>query len=552
MEINLYGNDAQLPEWLLAPRSVIKVEGRGTGKSASIGFKMDQIIRHMPRCVCAITGKTYSQLLTRTLPSSLKILEGMGYYKDVDYVIGRQPKQGFLYPYEQINRYDNTICFANGTVFVMISQSEKGSGRGANVDFEIVDEALTINYDLYSQEVSPTNRGNLEHFGKGAHHECYLHHGFHYSTSMPVTQEGMWILKFAEYYKREAGVDLLGTWNQCVDLQMDLLTEDSPAVFAQIWNEIARRRRKIRPFVSQRGELFLLANSMDNLQFLGLEYLREQYRKLPLMVFMTEIMNRYYSRVEGCFYALDDQRHYYHNVMASNVNIGDADRIISRGASRSMYYADVDTEEPLELSVDFGSSICVMAVAQTRRFDFARNVVTNDYDVHNFVAEYFVKPDQSCNVMIDELAKQFCVDFAHHRQRTLIYYKDKYGDHRNPNIQNNRTNNELMIELLTRYGWHVVVRTHKGMEPPMNDKYLLWALLLKESNPLYPRIRFNADRCKYILISMEHSIAITEDNKTRKDKSSEKRSSGIPPEEATHFSDAVDKMIWCKYSFLLR
>lgn len=36
-----------------------------------------------------------------------------------------------------------------------------------------------------------------------------------------------------------------------------------------------------------------------------------------------------------------------------------------------------------------------------------------------------------------------------------------------------------------------------------------------------------------------------------KDKRSEKQGSSVPPEEATHLSDAVDKLLWTKYHELL-
>jgi hypothetical protein len=45
---------------------------------------------------------------------------------------------------------------------------------------------------------------------------------------------------------------------------------------------------------------------------------------------------------------------------------------------------------------------------------------------------------------------------------------------------------------------------------------------------------------------MNNTRVIDKDGKFAKDKSSE-RSSSILPEEATHFGDAVDKLIWTKY-----
>ena len=45
MEIDLYGNSAQMPAFLLAPKIHVTVEGRGTGKSYDIGFLMDKLVR---------------------------------------------------------------------------------------------------------------------------------------------------------------------------------------------------------------------------------------------------------------------------------------------------------------------------------------------------------------------------------------------------------------------------------------------------------------------------------------------------------------------------
>ena len=45
---------------------------------------------------------------------------------------------------------------------------------------------------------------------------------------------------------------------------------------------------------------------------------------------------------------------------------------------------------------------------------------------------------------------------------------------------------------------------------------------------------------------MNNTRVIDKDGKFTKDKRSE-RNSSILPEEATHFSDAIDKRIWTKY-----
>lgn len=117
---------------------------------------------------------------------------------------------------------------------------------------------------------------------------------------------------------------------------------------------------------------------------------------------------------------------------------------------------------------------------------------------------------------------------------------------------NKKTYNEQAIDRFISRGWTVEQRTHKGMEPPQHDKYLLWAYILKETDTRYTPIRFNGNKCKYTLISMNNTRVIEgSDGKFKKDKTSERRKS-VLPEEATHFGDAVDKRIWIKYNHLLR
>ena len=183
-------NGPQLISALNQPISEVDIWGRATGKSFIIGNEMNDIIRSMPRSITSITGQTYGQLLTRTLPSSFKLLEQLGYKRYVPgegghYVINEKPPKHFLTPYEPVLNHKNFISFSNGTGFLLLSQERIGSARGPNVDREIVDEALTIKQERYDQETSPTNRGNLEHFGDLSVKPVLKHHGCRYVRSMP-------------------------------------------------------------------------------------------------------------------------------------------------------------------------------------------------------------------------------------------------------------------------------------------------------------------------------------------------------------------------------
>ena len=562
---------AQLPKLLLRAPCEVSVEGRGSGKSFDIGFKMDYIVRIMPRSVTALTGKTYGQLLTRTLPSSLKLLNQIGYQKDVNYVVGKKPPSWFRDSYEMLSKFDNVISFSNGTRFAMISQSEPGSGRGANVDYEIADEALLLDREQYNNEVSPTNRGNLEFFGRKSERPIAIHHGFKFSTSMPVNKEGRWVLEYADYYYSERGIRIFDIWNRVVMQQLELLkvvaaykaavangrtAEAAELVpeFRSGWNEIARLKQKISPFVSKEGVLFTLSNAFDNLDMLGFDYLLKNQKNLPLLIFMTEIMNMYYDKVEDCFYSLQEKKHIYYNYHDNDRIVGAAQNVdynIDDGMfESSIYDRDCDSNAPLELSFDWGSSICVMTVQQPRYWDFVQDVASEQV-CQTMINEFYVKPDGGDNMMIRDLIAKFAKYYENHLNRQVVFYKDRYGDHKNPNVLNSMTYNEMAIAELGRYGWDVTTEEHPGMEPPQSDKYILWGILLAEADTNFPRFRINGDKCKYTLISMNNAKVKTVAGKMEKDKKSERPNSGVLPEEATHFSDAVDKLIWTKYAYCL-
>lgn len=571
MDINVSGNRAQLPLLVLGAKRIVAVHGRGTGKSFSIGFIMNQNVLRMPKSITTITGKTFGQLLTRTLPSSLKLLNQVGFQQGVNYVIGRRPPSYFKESYEAINRFDNIISFSNGTRFALISQSEAGSGRGANSDYEIVDEALTIDEEQYNNEVAPTNRGNNEFFGPKSKNPVPWHHGFTYMTSMPTDKKGRWVLKYADYYLQERGIRLFDVWNRIVSLEVDMLdvvrahrvykeagnaaaAKDALAEFKNRWAEINRLKAQIQPFVSKDGTLFTVSNAFDNLDMLGMSYILNSQDKMPNLIFLVEIMNIFIDKVVDCYYNIDEAKQVYYNSLDNGRLLGmvqEANFSFENAKLDCSYDRDCDPSKPLDICFDWGSSISLMIVAQERHWDFVANA-PSEQPCHTQINEFFTKPDTANVNMIDDLIGSFCAYYAKHPTRELHYYRDKYGDHKNPAVFNNRSYNEMAIEALKKSGWRVVEHEHSKMEPAQSDRYKLWMVVLSENNPAMPKWRINGDKCRYTLISMNNAKVKQVDNKLVKVKTSERPDSGVLPEEATHFSDCSDKLLWTKYGETVR
>lgn len=551
-------NSAQFVVCFLPARNKYVIYSRATGKSFIVGAEIDENVRTMPRGITTLAQATYGQALTKTLPSSFKMLEQLGYRrydpktKQGDYVVCRTPPDGWYRPYEHLLSYEHCISFSNGHALYILTQD--GNSRGPNADFNITDEALTLDKEQFDQEVAPTNRGNEHIFGRKSTNPILKHHGNAFFSSMPYTSEQKWLLEPAKYYEEERGIHLFDVWNKIVKLQMQLIDaklQNDASLFRDIWNETMRLRRTIAPFVSKDGTLFVLGSIFDNIANVGMSYIMNQYKVMDKLTFMIEILNFIVDRIDNCYYHLDERHRYYN---ATN------DTYIRDFAENNDFNwqqlaqvdcrmdADCIPNQPLEIAFDWGSSASFLEVAQPGHFDWVTKTLHQDRVVDNTINEFYVKHDESDDTDVNALVDKFCHYYRYHGYKTLDFYRDRYGDARRANSK--KSYNELAIERLQRNGWTVRQHVHRGIEPPQHDKYLLWSFITAESDDRFPIKRFNASKCKYILISMNNTRVRDFNGRFEKDKRSE-RNDSILPEEATHFGDCVDKRIWTKYGHLL-
>ena len=552
-------NPAQMAYMLMQAKNKYVIYSRGTGKSFIVGAEVDENVRLMPRGVTTLAQATYGQALTKTLPSTFKLLEQLGYKRydtktrTGDYVVCRTPPEGWYRPYEHLMSYEHCITFSNGHVLYILTQD--GNSRGPNADFNITDEALTLDKEQFDQEVAPTNRGNEHIFGRKSKTPLFKHHGNAFFSSMPYEPEQKWLLEPAKYYENERDIHLFDVWNRIVKLQLQLIDaklDNDVQLFKEIWNETIRLRRSITPFVSQDGTLFILASIFDNLANVGLSYIMNQYKVMDKLTFMIEILNFIVDKIDHCYYNLDERHKYYKATndsfirdFAENIDwdwkqLADTD---------SRMDADCNPNQAIEVSFDWGSNASFLEVAQCGHFDFVTKTLYKNRLVDNTINEFFVRNDELDDTVVNVLVDRFCHYYRYHPHKTVHYYRDRYGDIRHANSK--KTYNESAIERLQRHGWTVVQYTHRGIEPPQHDKYLLWSSITAETDERYPLKRFNASKCKYILISMNNTrVRTNSSGKWEKDKRSE-RNDSILPEEATHFGDCVDKRVWTKYGDIL-
>ena len=110
-------NPAQMMYMLLQAKQKYIIWSRGTGKSYVVGAEVDENVRLFPRGITTLAQATYGQALTKTLPSTFKFLETLGYKrydaktKSGDYVVCRTPPDGWYRPYEYMMSYEHCINF---------------------------------------------------------------------------------------------------------------------------------------------------------------------------------------------------------------------------------------------------------------------------------------------------------------------------------------------------------------------------------------------------------------------------------------------------------
>lgn len=518
-------NLAQFRTVLNTSKLQVDVWGRATGKSTNKAWRYHRMIESMPRSTHIISGATFQQILTRTLPATFEAMERLGYEKDIHYVVGKEPPKYWKRPYQQPLHYERFISFINGTGFHLSSQDREGMARGYNVDSVDADEALTLDKKKFEDEAVAANRGNLEVYKGNS-----LHHGISISTSMPTTAKSKWLLELSQYYEEDGnGIWLI--WNRLTRLQLQFIDSENNAEKEELLTEIEETYKSLKFYKSKEGVFFSLANVFDNLKNVGWDYIKQMRRQMTTIAFRTEILNEKLDSVEDCFYRLDEERHFYSNF---NYHHLDSLKYDFEKLKRTDCRQDLDLlpHLPIDLVIDYGASINASWVGQSY----------SDKE-YRFLKTLFVKYPEGLKDLID----QFDGYYHSHQQHN----KDILLWHDHTAVGRDAVRQPYIIETekyLRDKGWNVL-KQYIGQAPLHSDKYLLWELILR-SDERFPKVWFNRHNCKDGILSMQLAGVRQGKNGFEKDKRSE-QNKNIPREQATDFSEAADIVIWGRYSMRL-
>lgn len=253
---------------------------------------------------------------------------------------------------------------------------------------------------------------------------------------------------------------------------------------------------------------------------------------LSQVLFDAEIMNiRPRGVVDGFYAQLKNSIHYY----SYKYDIEALGGITEDYTPTCKHDKDLVRGVPLQLNLDFGGRINCGTVSQ----------YLSSINEIRFIKEFYAKNPHK----LSDLVQQF-IDYyeAHKESCNVVHlYHDRSGYKQEANSKT--TLAEDVENMLRAVGWTVINKTPNTNNPPHIDKFRLVNEILSEENTKLPRLRINENQCPNLIISMENA-PLTSDDAFKKDKSSE-RSTTIPQEHATHFSDTVDYNLFWQFAYLI-
>lgn len=515
----VYFNKPQRLTQLIGANTTVIVAGRRTGKTDSIAapFVLRNMQR-MPGSTGGIVVPTFKHGLTNTIPGLLAAWKRWGYIEGIHYVVGRKPPKSFRQPIIDPKDYEHVISFYNGSVAVIISQDRPGSSNSLTLSWLLVDEAKFIDYAKLKDETLPANGGIKSYFGK---HSC--NHSIMILSDMPQTQKGSWFL----HYRDKMDVELIKTieatvyeiWRTKERIRaLNAKGEKAPAYLKGYLRRLDRDLNKMRSVAVYYREY----SSIENLQLLGENYIKQMKRDLTPLTFQTSILCQRIGIAKDGFYSSMREGHKYDANDNQYLDTLGYDYDFSTLDARAD--KDVDPDAPICIGMDYNANINWIVAGQPR--DRRLNVIKS----------FFVKFDRK----IPALVEDFCRYYASHRNKTVVYYYDAtaLGSNYAVNDQDFHYN---VVKEFERHGWRIE-SVYLGNPMHHDEKYLLINNAFAGKQRLMPF--FNRSNNEDLILAIQSAGVSNGRNGFRKDKSGEKLAESEEDllEHRTDGTDAFDTL----------
>jgi len=487
----VYYNDKQLEFRYIAAHTSVIVGGRRFGKGHGINAPwLLRNVQYMPRSGGGIVGSTFQQLLTRTIPGTLKSLEDMGFRRNIHYVIGRRPPEslGFKDPVIKPVSYDHVISWYNGSVNYLISQDVPGSSNSLTLQYILADEAKFLDFEKMKDETFPANGGY-----KGPWSKCPWLNSILITSDMPTSKKGSWFLNYKDKMDPEV-IDSIKWLLKEINRVKNLNTRK--------YNEALKFYRLRLAQLRSIAVYYREWSTIENVELLGQKYIAQMKRDLPPLVFMTSIMCIRPGKLKDGFYPnLRESVHYYtayDNSYLQNLDY-DLDKAQDMDCSQD---ADVDLSRPICVAFDYNANINWLVCGQQRGIKAL------------VLKSFYVKYQRKLRELVDD----FCEYYRHHHTREVIYYYDNTALGSNYAVSDEDFAS-VICNQFEKNKW-TVKRVHLGNPLKHHEKYNIIDQAFKGQKYLMPQ--YNKPNNEALLLGMEHCGVKIGPLGFQKDKSGEK------------------------------
>ena len=515
----VYFNKPQRLTQLIGANTTVIVAGRRTGKTDSIAapFVLRNMQR-MPGSTGGIVVPTFKHGLTNTIPGLLAAWKRWGFIEGLHYVVGRKPPKSFRQPIIDPKDYEHVISFYNGSVAVIISQDRPGSSNSLTLSWLLVDEAKFIDYAKLKDETLPANGGIKSHFGKHS-----FNHSIMILSDMPQTQKGSWFLHYRDKMDPELIATIEATvyeiWRTKERIRaLNASGKPVPPYLKGYLRRLDRNLNKMRSVAVYYREY----SSIENLQLLGENYIKQMKRDLTPLTFQTSILCQRIGIAKDGFYSSMREGHKYDANDNQYLDTLGYDYDFSTLDARAD--KDVDPDAPICIGMDYNANINWIVAGQPR-------------DRHlNVIKSFYVKFERK----IPALVEDFCRYYAEHRNKTVVYYYDAtaLGSNYAVNEQDYRW---WVVHEFERRGWQVEA-VYLGNPMRHDEKYLLINQGFAGKQRLVPF--FNRSNNEDLILAIQSAGVSRGRNGFRKDKSGEKLAESEEDllEHRTDGTDAFDTL----------
>lgn len=304
------------------------------------------------------------------------------------------------------------------------------------------------------------------------------------------------------------------------------------------------------------------ASTLENVDVLGEEYIRQMKRDLPPYTFMVSILNVKIKKSNDGFYSnLDiDHVHGYINdsgidpLTMANWSTQKATGIIGGKKITSESYqpdlkelserndcrmdADCVNDLPLYLAFDYNANINTLVVGQVYQRDGVEAV--------NVIKSFYVKNERKLRELVDDFSRYYAPKRAVNRD--VVYFYDATAKQGASYALTDERFYQAVIKELERNGWNVT-----AIDMGVPEKHEVKHRIINNglAGIEYPAIRINQLNNPDLIIAMQLCEVSIGYQGFRKDKSQEKKAEtedNLPLQQRTDFTDAFDSLyLGCKF-----